>query len=133
MVDLPSCAKPSNTLFLLMRLFLHTLIGMESIKEIPLPSPKQQVFIKTDAGYAFANIVLLGDYNDDLDESIGTGPSTYSSIISDGDFDGITITLSESGLRPYIFQDNVIDHITISNELYDNYLEGSEGLFILSI
>lgn len=83
-----------------------------------------------DTEYDFANIVLLGDYNDDLDESIGSGPSTYSSIISDEDFDGITITLSESGLRSYIFQDNVIDHITISNELYDNYLEGSEGLFI---
>lgn len=83
-----------------------------------------------DTYFADANIILLGDYNDDLDESIGSGPSTYEEFISDADFDGVTVSLSEAGLRSYIFQDNVIDHITLSNELYDNYLEGSEGLFI---
>ncbi|WP_057937998.1 DUF5689 domain-containing protein [Algoriphagus resistens] len=83
-----------------------------------------------DAYFADANIILLGDYNDDLDESIGSGPSTYEEFISDADFDGVTVSLSEAGLRSYIFNDNVIDHITLSNELYDNYLEGSEGLFI---
>jgi endonuclease/exonuclease/phosphatase family metal-dependent hydrolase len=83
-----------------------------------------------DAFYSMDNIILLGDYNDDLDQSIGTGPSTYEVIISDPDFDGVTISLSEAGLRSFIFNDNVIDHITISNELYDNYLEGSETLFI---
>jgi hypothetical protein len=83
-----------------------------------------------DAFYSMDNIILLGDYNDDLDQSIGTGPSTYEVIISDPDFDGVTISLSEAGLRSFIFNDNVIDHIIISNELYDNYLEGSETLFI---
>lgn len=83
-----------------------------------------------DAYYSNANIILLGDYNDDLDESIGSGPSTYEVLISDVDFDGVTISLSEAGLRSFIFNDNVIDHITISNELYDNYLEGSEILYI---
>lgn len=83
-----------------------------------------------DAFYADENIILLGDYNDDLDESIGFGPSTYEVITNDPDFEGITVSLSESGLRSFIFNDNVIDHITLSNELYDNYLEGSETLFI---
>ncbi|WP_338218494.1 DUF5689 domain-containing protein [Algoriphagus sp. oki45] len=83
-----------------------------------------------DAYYAEENIILLGDYNDDLDESIGSGPSTYEVITNDPDFDGITVSLSEAGLRSFIFNDNVIDHITLSNELYDNYLEGSETLFI---
>ena len=83
-----------------------------------------------DAYYADDNIILLGDFNDDLDESIGGGPSTYEVIISDPDFDGVTVSLSEAGLRSFIFNDNVIDHITISNELYDNYLEGSEFLYI---
>jgi len=83
-----------------------------------------------DAYYADENIILLGDYNDDLDQSIGTGPSTYEVIVSDPDFDGVTLSLSEAGLRSFIFNDNVIDHITLSNELYDNYLEGSEILFI---
>ncbi|GMQ27484.1 DUF5689 domain-containing protein [Algoriphagus confluentis] len=83
-----------------------------------------------DAYYGDQNIILLGDYNDDLDESIGSGPSTYELFINDPDFNGITISLSEAGLRSFIFNDNMIDHITISNELYDNYLEGSETLFI---
>ncbi|WP_187176818.1 DUF5689 domain-containing protein [Algoriphagus sp. AK58] len=83
-----------------------------------------------DAYYADENIILLGDYNDDLDVSIGGGTSTYEVILSDSDFDGVTVSLSEAGLRSFIFNDNVIDHITISNELYDNYLEGSEVLFI---
>ncbi|GAB2485040.1 DUF5689 domain-containing protein [Algoriphagus taiwanensis] len=83
-----------------------------------------------DAFYGDENIILLGDYNDDLDESIGSGPSTYEVITNDPDFDGITVSLSEAGLRSFIFNDNVIDHITLSNELYDNYLEGSETLFI---
>jgi Predicted extracellular nuclease len=83
-----------------------------------------------DAFYADENIILLGDYNDDLDESIGSGASTFEVIISDPDFDGVTVSLSEAGLRSFIFNDNMIDHITLSNELYDNYLEGSETLFI---
>ncbi|WP_100630098.1 DUF5689 domain-containing protein [Algoriphagus formosus] len=83
-----------------------------------------------DTYFMDQNIILLGDYNDDLDESIGSGPSTYEVIISDPEFDGVTISLSEAGLRSFIFNDNVIDHITLSNELYDNYLEGSEVLFI---
>lgn len=80
--------------------------------------------------YADENIILLGDYNDDLDESIGGGPSTYEVFTSDEDFDGVTVSLSEAGLRSFITQDNVIDHITLSNELFDNYLVDSEVLFI---
>ena len=35
---------PLNTLLRLMRLFLQTLMGVESTKEIPVHSPRQQVF-----------------------------------------------------------------------------------------
>ncbi|WP_297338167.1 DUF5689 domain-containing protein [Algoriphagus sp.] len=83
-----------------------------------------------DAFYLHENIILLGDYNDDLDESIGGGESTYSVILSDPDFDGVTLSLSEAGLRSFLFNDNVIDHISISNELFDNYLPGSEFLYL---
>jgi hypothetical protein len=48
-VDLPVVATSLKTLFLLIRLFLQTLIGVESTKEIPVQLPKQQVF---------ANIVM---------------------------------------------------------------------------
>jgi hypothetical protein len=77
-----------------------------------------------------ASIILLGDYNDDVDESIGGGPSTYSIFVEAENFRTVTGSLSEAGLRSFIAYDNVIDHLTISNELYDNYLAGSEGLVI---
>lgn len=83
-----------------------------------------------DTFYSDANVILLGDYNDDLDESIGGGPSTYEVITNDPDYHGISISLSKAGLRSFLFNDNIIDHITLSNELYDNYLEGSEQLYI---
>ncbi|GAB3532786.1 hypothetical protein GCM10027443_17100 [Pontibacter brevis] len=83
-----------------------------------------------DQYYPNANIILLGDYNDDVDESIGGGPSTYSNFVEAEDFRVVTAALSEAGLRSFITRDNVIDHITISNELYDDYLAGSAALVI---
>jgi len=83
-----------------------------------------------DVYYPNANLIILGDYNDDVDESIGGGPSTYQSLIAAVNFRAVTATLSEAGLRSFVTQDNVIDHITISNELIDNYLAGSETLII---
>ncbi|AHM61318.1 Endonuclease I [Flammeovirgaceae bacterium 311] len=83
-----------------------------------------------DHYYPDANLILLGDYNDDVDESIGGGPSTYIEFIEAENFQVVTSTLSEAGLRSFITQDNVIDHIAISDELYDNYLAGTESLLI---
>lgn len=83
-----------------------------------------------DQYYANDNIILLGDYNDDVDESIGGGTSPYAPFVIAEDFKVVTATLSEEGLRSFIFNDNVIDHITISNELYEEFLPGTETLFI---
>jgi len=83
-----------------------------------------------NAYYPQANLIILGDYNDDVDASIGGGPSTYESLIAAENFRAVTATLSEAGLRSFITQDNVIDHITISDELFDNHLAGSETLII---
>ncbi|MCC9136104.1 DUF5689 domain-containing protein [Pontibacter silvestris] len=83
-----------------------------------------------DQYYPNANIIILGDYNDDVDESIGGGASTYSAFVEAEDFRVVTAALSEAGLRSFITQDNVIDHQTVSDELYDNYLEGSATLVV---
>lgn len=81
--------------------------------------------------YADVNVVLLGDYNDDLDVSIYQNQiSPYGQLFIQGEFDGVTVSLSEAGFRSFIPADNVIDHVSISDELYDNYLEGSEQLFL---
>ncbi|WP_199688347.1 DUF5689 domain-containing protein [Pontibacter oryzae] len=84
-----------------------------------------------DVHYANANIILLGDYNDDVDASIGNGQTAYQLFVQDADdYRAVTLSLSEAGLRSFITQDNVIDHITISNELFDEYVVGSESLVI---
>lgn len=83
-----------------------------------------------DQYYPDANIILLGDYNDDVDESIRGVGSTYSTFVQANDFRVVTAALSEAGLRSFITRDNVIDHITISNELYDEFIEGSTTLVI---
>lgn len=83
-----------------------------------------------DIFYAEKNIVLLGDYNDDLDESIGGGTSTYEVLLQESNYKGISLSLSKAGLRSYMYHDQMIDHIILSKELFDNYLEGSAHLYI---
>ncbi|GAB3818179.1 hypothetical protein GCM10028895_15120 [Pontibacter rugosus] len=83
-----------------------------------------------DQYYPNANLILLGDYNDDVDESIGRGETVYQLFVQDSAYQVVSLSLSEAGLRSFITQDNVIDHITISDELFDEYIEGSERLVI---
>jgi uncharacterized protein len=84
-----------------------------------------------DAIYADQNIILLGDYNDDVDESIGGGPSTYEVFVNDTIGYAIpTMSLSLAGFRSYLFSDNMIDHITISDGLFGDVINGSENTFI---
>ncbi|AKD05112.1 T9SS type A sorting domain-containing protein [Pontibacter korlensis] len=83
-----------------------------------------------DQYYPNANLILLGDYNDDVDASIGSGETAYQLFMQAEDYDVLSYSLSAAGMRSYITQDNVIDHITISNELFDEYLPGSEALVI---
>ena len=81
-----------------------------------------------DTNYPDSNIVLLGDYNDDVDQTIADVPtdaSSYIEFVNDEEYWTVTSSLSEAGFRSTIFFSDVIDHITISDELFDNYLEGS--------
>ncbi|MEL7005487.1 MAG: T9SS type A sorting domain-containing protein, partial [Bacteroidota bacterium] len=83
-----------------------------------------------DAFYADQNVVLLGDYNDDVDETVAdvdTTLTSYDAYVNDPDNYAIkTIALSNAGFRSFAFRENMIDHIGITNELFDNYIDGSE-------
>jgi endonuclease/exonuclease/phosphatase family metal-dependent hydrolase len=83
-----------------------------------------------DAQFPNANIILAGDYNDDVDETVSeitsTKESSYKKYIDDSkNYQAITKTLSDNGVRSYLSQNNVIDHIIISNELTENYVQNS--------
>jgi exonuclease III len=80
--------------------------------------------------YANANIILLGDYNDDVSKSTrGTSfPSTYQGFVGDeARYKALTYELSQAGdfSYPSSTGGSFLDHLIISNELVDEYIEGS--------
>ncbi len=83
-----------------------------------------------DTQYPAANIILLGDYNDDVDETVAdvtTTVSTYDDYVMDTtNYNIVTGALSAAGFRSFVSRENMIDHIALSNELNDNYLSQSE-------
>ncbi|MBC9796105.1 endonuclease [Sinomicrobium weinanense] len=83
-----------------------------------------------DAMYADANLVVLGDYNDDVDETVADGvnttTTTYETYVNDmAGYNVVSLSLSEENFRSYVFRENMIDHIMVSNELNDNFIDGS--------
>ncbi|WP_233378925.1 endonuclease/exonuclease/phosphatase family protein [Maribellus sp. CM-23] len=83
-----------------------------------------------DQYYSDANLILLGDYNDDVDVTVAditsTTASSYESYVADADnYKALTGVLSENGFRSYVFETDMIDHISVSNELFDEHIDGS--------
>lgn len=83
-----------------------------------------------DAQFPNANIILAGDFNDDVDETVSeitsTKESSYKKFVDDSkNYQVLTKSLSDNGFRSYLSQNNVIDHIMVSNELVDNYVPNS--------
>jgi len=82
-----------------------------------------------DVHYTNSNVILMGDYNDDVDVTVAdvtTTISTYDEYVMDmTNYDIVTDALSQAGLRSFVFRENMIDHIAISNELNDNYIDQS--------
>jgi hypothetical protein len=73
---------------------------------------------KLDTDYPTANIIMLGDYNDDLDTSIYTGSaSTYSNFVKDKtNYIQISKALSDCAVSSTASYPDIIDHIMVSNE-----------------
>lgn len=76
-------------------------------------------------------IIFLGDYNDDVDKSIYQEQTTpYIDFVIDiGDFKILSKTLSDARLSTTVGNDEVIDHITITDELFDFYVNESVGIY----
>jgi hypothetical protein len=80
--------------------------------------------------YANDNIIMLGDYNDDLDLTITAGinppVTSYISFTSDvANFTPVTLPLSLAGKKSTVSYNDIIDHVTVSNELVADYLPAS--------
>jgi hypothetical protein len=80
-----------------------------------------------DANYGSEQVVLLGDYNDDLDQSIVAGqPSSYAAFVNDSTYVPVTKSLSLAGARSTISFGDMIDHQIVSDDLREEILPGSE-------
>ncbi|TVZ28335.1 putative secreted protein (Por secretion system target) [Gillisia sp. Hel_I_86] len=83
-----------------------------------------------DMYYSDKNVMILGDYNDDVDVTVADGvnstESTYQVYGNDTkNYNILTAILSEQGFRSYAFRENMIDHIMVTTELSDNFVDGS--------
>ncbi|MCH7397046.1 chitobiase/beta-hexosaminidase C-terminal domain-containing protein [Belliella sp. DSM 107340] len=90
-----------------------------------------------DMYYSDVPLIILGDFNDDLDETVAdqtaptvnTAETSFINYINDPEnYIPITISLSNAGLRTFPSFENVIDHQIISNELLDNWIVNSERI-----
>jgi len=66
------------------------------------------------------NLIIMGDYNDDVDQSIfNNDPSPYNNFVADSSYYRvITRLLSKRNEASTTAYSDMIDHITVSNELY---------------
>jgi hypothetical protein len=74
------------------------------------------------------NIIMLGDFNDDLDQSITAGftATSYSSFTTDAaNFYSPTLALSLAGKKSTVSYNDMIDHVLLSNEMQSYYMPGT--------
>ncbi|MTI31798.1 putative Ig domain-containing protein [Xanthovirga aplysinae] len=85
-----------------------------------------------DANYGENNLIILGDYNDDVNESINPGAVTpYQIFVDDTEnYQIATQSLSSRGFQSTINYNNVIDNIAVSDELFNQLYANSERIII---
>jgi hypothetical protein len=84
-----------------------------------------------DVNYPDANLIILGDYNDDVDESVIAGnPSSFQKMVEDtARYNPLTLEISKAGAFSYLSSGGFLDHITISNELTPDYVPNSTFVY----
>jgi len=90
----------------------------------------QVLYDSLTAQYATDNIILLGDFNDDVDASLLNGEaSSYKAIVDDAtNFKVLTYALSQTGASSFPKSNSFIDHIVISTELNNSYIDHSTAV-----
>ena len=80
-----------------------------------------------DVEFPNANVMLLGDFNDDVDQSVIAGnPSSYQKMVEDtARYNTLTLEISKAGAFSYLSSGGFLDHIVVSNELTDEYVPNS--------
>jgi len=84
-----------------------------------------------DARFGKEFVLLAGDFNDDVDETVAavvTKESSYKILVDDAaNYQVVTKSLSERGFRSFVSSENVIDHLVVSDEWFKTILPQSVG------
>nr|WP_294932432.1 T9SS type A sorting domain-containing protein [uncultured Flavobacterium sp.] len=84
-----------------------------------------------DVHYPNSNLIILGDFNDDVKASVITpNPSSYEAFVNDpNNYDALTLGISQAGAYSFLSSGGFLDHIVISNELTDEYIPNSIAVY----
>ena len=76
-------------------------------------------------------VIIAGDYNDDMDVSIFDNRETpYDDFLeNERSFRVLTKELTDAGEQSTVGFSSMIDHITITDELFDTFIVGSQEVF----
>lgn len=85
-----------------------------------------------DAEYPDSNLILLGDFNDDVKAWVGNANtvSSYKKFVDDTtNYNALTLGISQAGAYSFLSSKGFLDHILISSELNDDYIENSIAVY----
>lgn len=84
-----------------------------------------------DARFAARNLIMLGDFNDDVKQTVvaaaGTTESSYKKYVDDNlNYQVLTLPLSQANAFTFVGSSlSMLDHLVLSNELSNDYLTSS--------
>jgi endonuclease/exonuclease/phosphatase family metal-dependent hydrolase len=84
-----------------------------------------------DTTYPTQKVIVVGDWNDDVDTSITSGqPSPYQNFVSDAaDYDFLTDVLSAAGQSSTVSFPEMIDHHLGTNDMAAGYITGTAQVY----
>ena len=83
-----------------------------------------------DTTYPTQKVLVLGDFNDDLDQSIAGGASPYANFLSDSArYQFGTKSLTDAGIATTASGGATIDHHLLTNEIAGTLLPGSTAVY----
>ncbi|MBS1920104.1 MAG: choice-of-anchor J domain-containing protein [Bacteroidetes bacterium] len=120
---------------------VHNKAGSDQISYYRRRAGNQEMKDSLDAFHQNSNIIILGDYNDDLDISIYRSPNTptgdtassWDMFVKDStganSYKSLTLPLSEAKLHSTYDNGDVIDNVIVSNEVSPYYVPYTATLF----
>lgn len=106
-----------------LRLSLVNLHAKSGASDYDLTRRLSDSQILKDSLDTYRDLILLGDFNDDVDRSIVKNQaSPYSNFVQDNNYTCISKTLSENNWRSTISYNDMIDHQIISSSLSSRHI-----------